>query len=350
MSDRNHPYRLQPPRAFWRQSVSGLHCLDVSDWYRKKFPIDGLSVATAGSCFAQHIGQQLRKSGFGFLDAEPAPSFLSAERHSEFGYGVYSARYGNVYTTRQLLQLAQRAFGEFDPVERYWTHGSGVVDPFRPAIEPQPFSSAAEVDAQREFHLDRVRTLLSTANLLVYTMGLTEAWSSVEDGAVFPVAPGTAGGVFDATRHRLINLSYPDIITDLEHFLELVHRVNPTLKVILTVSPVPLLATATKDHVIVATSYSKATLRAAAGDLCSRYAFVDYFPSYEIISSHVMRGQFYEPDLRNVSRYGVEHVMSHFFSQHVPPVAAVAANLPPSADDDEDDIICEEELLSVFGA
>ena len=112
MPDRNHPYVDVPARAHWQHAVAGRHPLDIVDWYSKKFPIEDRKVATAGSCFAQHIGRRLRDAGFAYIDAEPPPPFLvQRQSRQDFGYEMYSARYGNVYTPRQLLQLFQRAFG-----------------------------------------------------------------------------------------------------------------------------------------------------------------------------------------------------------------------------------------------
>jgi hypothetical protein len=79
--------------------------------------------------------------------------------------------------------------------------------------------------------------------------------------------------------------------------------------------------------------------------------FVDYFPAFEIISSTPMRAQFYEPDLRNVSKHGVAHVMTQFFSQHLPPADAVeASGADLDADEQEEAIVCDEAILASFGA
>ncbi|MEK8031842.1 GSCFA domain-containing protein [Ideonella sp. DXS29W] len=345
----DHPYRSQPPWAFWRQAVQEHHFLEVADWYRRKWTIEGDRVATAGSCFAQHIGRRLRGSGFRFVDVEPAPSFLAPERHLEFGYGMYSARYGNVYTTRQLLQLVQQAFEEFQPQEVAWSHGTGWVDAFRPTIEPQPLTCVDEVLALRAAHLTAVRQLFESCDLFVFTLGLTEAWISRIDGAAYPVCPGTSGGTFDPARHVFANLSYTEVLADMESFIERVRQINPRMRFLLTVSPVPLMATATPDHVAVATSYSKSVLRAVAGHLAQSREYVDYFPSYEIISSTFMRGAFYNPDQRTVVESGVEHVMRQFFKEHIPPAAQAPADTAARSDLNDDDVVCDEELLAAFG-
>jgi len=364
-----HPYRAQPPRAFWKSTIAGKHPLDVADWYVKRFPIDGARIATAGSCFAQHIGRNLRGRGFRYMDVEPAPEGLPQSLRQDYGYGLYSARYGNIYTARQLLQLLQRALRRFTPVQSHWEKDGGVVDPFRPTLEPEPFGSVAEMEALREDHLERVLRLFRNAEVFVFTLGLTEQWLSRADGAAYPLCPGTAGGVFDPAEHAFHNLTTAEVRADMEAFLALARQINPDIKLILTVSPVPLMATATAQQVAVATAQSKAVLRAAAGELVQAHEGVDYFPSYEIITAPFMKGYFFEADQRAVSPHGVKHVMSVFFDQHppakgaggwVPPDPAPDAAEPdaepplrprmaPGVAETAEQVQCDEELLKAFG-
>lgn len=355
MSSNNHPYKAQPAKAFWRQTVQNQHFLEIPQWYTKKWPISQARIATAGSCFAQHIGRYLRDNGFNYVDVERPPAgqplLLQKKRWQEYGYGLYSARYGNIYTSRQLLQLLQQALGEFVPEERAWPKDQGYVDPFRPTLEPEPMTCPEEVVACRKSHLEAVLRLFEQADVFIFTLGLTETWASVADGAVYPLCPGTQGGYFDSQRHRFINLGYQDIMEDMESFMHRARQIKPNLRFLLTVSPVPLMATATSQQVVVASSYSKSVLRAVAGDLSNKYPYVDYFPSFEIISSHVMRGHFYNPDLRTVVEAGVDHVMRHFFSEHAPP-DKVKSKPPGHAvnnDSVPQDPICDEVLLAAFG-
>jgi hypothetical protein len=347
MAASEHPYRQQPAKAFWKRVVGDRPPTEITDWYKKKWDITDARVATAGSCFAQHIGARLRSSGFRFVDVEPIPRLFSSEHAADWGFGIYSARYGNVYTTRQLLQLLQRATGEFTPAEPAWEWKDGFVDPFRPTIEPHPMASIDEVQACQKSHLASVLRLFQQTDVFVFTLGLTEGWLSREDGSVFPVCPGTQGGTFDAARYAFINFSYPEVLADLESFMSRARQINPRMKFLLTVSPVPLMATATQDQVVVASTYSKSVLRAVAGFLAGRHDHVDYFPSFEIISAHVMKGQFYSADMRGVEYAGVEHVMRQFFSEHVPP------GEPKESQDTAwpqlDDVVCDEELLAAFG-
>ncbi len=81
-------------------------------------------------------------------------------------------------------------------------------------------------------------------DVFIFTMGLTEAWIDKRNGRVYPTAPGTIAGSFDPKIHAFHNFSYNEIYDDFLEFLELVRNWNPGFRVILTVSPVPLTATA----------------------------------------------------------------------------------------------------------
>ncbi len=117
----DHPYKHLPERSFWRQSVANMSPFDLQALYVKKFDIRSSDkIAAAGSCFAQHIARKLRAAGYNYLDCDPRPFNMLDEAAAKFGYDLYSARFGNVYTARQLLQLGQRALGAFQPIVDLW--------------------------------------------------------------------------------------------------------------------------------------------------------------------------------------------------------------------------------------
>ena len=91
------------------------------------------------------------------MDTEPAPPLLPAAMHAEFGYGIYSARYGNLYTAAQLNQLFDRAFGTFSPADDIWETGGRWYDAFRPNIEKNGFETREEVLVARDAHYAAVR-------------------------------------------------------------------------------------------------------------------------------------------------------------------------------------------------
>lgn len=345
-----HPYAALPSEAFWRPAVADLHPLDVGELFEPKFAIGpDTRIALAGSCFAQHLGRFLKDNGYRTVDAEPPPPLLDPADHATFGFDTYSARYGNVYSARQLLQLFERAAGTLVPIDEAWTDGERWYDPYRPTIEPRGFASLEELRRCRTAHLSAVERILPETDVFVFTFGVTEAWRNKWDGVVYPSCPGTIHGDFDVDDHEFVNFSYPDVLADFEAFVALARGVNPALEFVVTVSPVPLTATASGRHVLTASMASKSILRAVAGELSNRYDCIDYFPSYEMIAAPSMRGMFFNPDMRTVTRRGVAHVMNAFADAHRA-VAACALDAPDADDQasSADDAMCEEAILSSF--
>jgi GSCFA family len=317
-----HPYQQQPDHAFWRQAVAEPAAVRpglVDPVVAPAFRIDRRArIATAGSCFAQHVARHLRQAGVAPLVTEHPHPIVPAEVARRFGYGDFSARYGNVYTSRQLLQLMLRAFGEFTPQDDAWQDAYGRwFDPFRPRVHPGGFMSVNELRAERERHFDAVRRMLAELDVFVFTLGLTETWSSREEGAVYPVCPGVLAGRFDASRHELLNLGVDEVCDDMNTFVALLGQINPRAKMVLTVSPVPLVATAGDRHVMVASSYSKSVLRVAAERLSREWSGVAYFPSLELITGSFNQGRYFAPDLRSVTDEGVSHVMRLFLKHYL---------------------------------
>lgn len=329
-----HPYRSLPDRAFWRRSVASVAPHDVDPVGNFALKIDpDTKVATAGSCFAQHIARYLKNSGYHFFVAEPGHPILPESARTANNYGLFSARYGNIYTARQLYQLFQRAYCQFTPAEPAWQVGETVfVDPFRPTTQPGGYVSVAELEADRCQHLAAVRHMFETLDVFVFTLGLTETWRSRADGSVFPLCPGTDGGEFDPDRYEFYNQPLADVVADMAAFITAMQAVNPQAKIILTVSPVPLAATAELGaHVLSATTYSKSVLRVAAEMLRQQFDHVHYFPSYEIITGAFNRGAYYAPDLRNVLENGVAHVMRLFMAHAAGQGAAAPSSAPTPA-------------------
>jgi len=328
----DHPYKSLPDSAYWRRSVAakGVAVDPLVGDFPRIGPAD--KIATAGSCFAQHVARHLAGAGFTFLVTESAHPIVPEEAARAAGYGLYSARYGNIYTTLQLVQMFDRAYGRFAPIEDVWAapDGQHVVDPFRPTIQPGGFASEAEMRADRAQHLARVREMFETLDVLVFTLGLTETWLSKADGAAFPLCPGVAGGRFDPAAHEFRNLRTGDVREQIEAFVVRLREVNPAARVILTVSPVPLAATASGNHVLPATIYSKSALRAAAQEAAEDLEGVFYFPSYEIVTGPQARGRFFAEDLREVTEEGVEQVM-RVFLHHATGEERPAAGRPKDA-------------------
>ena len=125
---------------------------------------------------------------------------------------------------------------------------------------------------------------------------------------------------------------------------------------ILTVSPVQMIATYEPRHVLVSSIANKSILRAAADALARDCADVAYFPSYEIITGPQSRGAYLDPDLRTINARGLAQVMSVFAKHYLSDAkrsTQVVASTPIRQFNERDlqgmealaAVICDEELL-----
>ena len=312
----DHPYRHAEDRAFWSRSVAADFdpgAVPDSPPFRLG-PTDRFM--SAGSCFGANVRRYIEAWGLEYTVTErPHPHW--PEGAEKAFYEAFSARYGNIYTARQMAQLLQRVFGTFAPREDHWVTADGqFIDPFRPGLLHRA-SSLNELQALTAQHLRAVKRAVEMSTVLVFTLGLTEAWTSAGDGAVFPACPGTVAGEFDPHLHRFVNFSLEEVVADLEMVVELLRAINPSIKVILTVSPVPMVATASGRHVLTATAYSKSVLRVAADLVVRRHPDVAYFPGYEMTLWPHRRESPFAEDMRTVSEPVLAEVMSGFRAAYI---------------------------------
>lgn len=356
-----NPYTSLPDNAFWKTAVAGKKPREIVGLWKPKFEIKKEhTIATAGSCFAQHIGHALKVRGYNWHDSEPAPLLMrmNKEKSDLFNYGIFTFRTGNIYTVALLKQWIDWSLGKASPPQAIWQSPEHrYYDLFRPNIEPNGFKSAEEALKSRQSTLRAIKRSLTKTDLFIFTLGLTEAWVNSREDYVYPMCPGTIAGEFDSSQHQFKNFSFLEIYTTLNEVLDTLKTINPNMRFLLTVSPVPLTATASKEHVLTATIHSKSVLRAVAGELKTTRADTDYFPSYEIISAFPFKAAFYAENLRNVIPQGVNFVMNSFFNcqerafgtppEQIPQNDLIQAHTQTSIKKSADEV-CEDALLEAF--
>ncbi|MDQ7070142.1 MAG: GSCFA domain-containing protein [Rhodobacterales bacterium] len=342
------PYQNLPPQAFWRSAIVEQSEAALDHLFVPKFALTHeTALMTAGSCFAQHMHRALSGAGWNVLQAEPMTDIVPRKLAEKYSYGIYSARYGNLYTARQFRQLIQEALGDTPLNLLVWQRDGRYFDALRPSVEPDGYDTAHDVKRARMEHITAVRALLQQAECIIFTLGLTECWEDAATGLALPTAPGTIAGDYDETSVIFRNFTYPEVLADLEIARDTLRAHGLSTKIMLTVSPVPLTATATGTHIGTATTYSKSVLRAVCGHLVQTDADFDYFPSYEIITTPVVGGPFFAPNLRQPSPTGVDVVIGLFAAAFMDDAPAA---FPQENNEvgDEDDVQCEEILLEAF--
>jgi hypothetical protein len=349
------PYNGLPEKAFFRNAI--LRQGDLAIEVGGDIVLDSSSrVMSAGSCFAARIATFIKSSGVNYLAADDRAAHDDSIR--EETPNLFSLRYGNIYTVRHLLQLLQRATGALTtepPVAR--DKNGRYRNLARPAV--LSYASVEALRADDRAHLQNLLTLLGQADVFIFTLGLTEHWVDTACDLVLPTTPGCGYGEFDSGRHQFRNASLAEITDELGGCFQILRQINPQLKILLTLSPVPLVATYTDVSAIEATFYSKSLLRQAVALAIGAWPHksVTYFPSYEIITNpHVIRENF-EDDMRSISAAGVARVMAQFkrrfvadnseesFARIEPPSLSISA-LPSSGAVRADvDPVCDEENI-----
>lgn len=84
-------------------------------------------------------------------------------------------------------------------------------------------------------------------------------------------------------------------------------KVNPSIKIILTVSPVRHIKDGIPEN-----SVSKALLRVLADQICSQEKNISYFPAYEIMMDELRDYRFYESDLIHPNKQAIDYIWKKF--------------------------------------
>lgn len=112
-------------------------------------------------------------------------------------------------------------------------------------------------------------------------------------------------------------MSFEEVMAALESISRILATWGwPDVRIVVTVSPVPLLATFTGEDIVSANCHSKSLLRAAAAEWSAQMTNISYFPSYEIVMNSD-REQTWEPDGRHVKWAVVQEIMQAFRNAHV---------------------------------
>lgn len=126
---------------------------------------------------------------------------------------------------------------------------------------------------------------LREASVVIFTLGIVEVWYDRQTGIYLNVTPSWEMVRAHPGRFAVHSSDYGENLARLEAVYELLVRYGrPGVKMIVTVSPVPMHRTFTARDALVANGYGKSTLRAVAGDFVRGKPNAEYYPSYEIVT------------------------------------------------------------------
>jgi hypothetical protein len=331
-----HPYMELEDKAFWKTAVFQ----PLADRQKFKNLIDYMipngqaKIASIGSCFAQHVGGWLSGSGYQFLRSE-----LTESPHSSFATG-------NIYTPRELIQwLEMSKPNNTSMLEAGVYEDDGAwYDLLRPSVRVNGFPTLEKLSSDRVDCCVEIVQTIREADVFIFTLGLTETWHDKND-LFYPTCPVVISGFFNDAEYQFHNFSYEELYRDMSHLRRELLDLNPDLSILLTVSPVPLTATASGHHVLVANGFSKSTLRSVAGQFSNDHQDVYYFPSFELITTQQYLDPRFEKNMRTVTPAGVQLVMTHFQGV-LAPRDNMDSNEISARARTAIEVVCDEEMIA----
>jgi hypothetical protein len=142
-----------------------------------------------------------------------------------------------------------------------------------------PDAADAGNDPEFDRFADAFGKDMPNADVFILTLGLAYNWFNKETGR-----PHAQIDAAEIQKYEQRLLSVADNLEHIKAIVRGVRTLNPALKIVLTVSPVPLAADSTRGSAVVGDFLSKATLRLATEEyLKSGPVDVYYWPAFEIV-------------------------------------------------------------------
>lgn len=231
-----------------------------------------------GSCFSDNVGGRMRRS---LWNAEVNPC-------------------GTLFNPVSIANSLRTAFGERGMSDFFEKEGVWLSWDF-----PSAFSSACRTDSlsRSEEALRRLERGVRRSQALVVTFGTSIVYELKEK----PGAVVANCHRFPATTFVRRRLSVGETVDLWNRVIPMLRSVNPSLKIIFTVSPVRHVKEGFESN-----SRSKAVLLLAVEELCDKNEECVYFPAYEIVGDDLRDYRFFASDLVHPSEECVDYVWEKF--------------------------------------
>lgn len=267
--------------------------------------LKGKSFFTMGSCFAREVEFALSEFDQTVLSkVEPGSSIA-------FRKGGYTNRYNTAAMVNELeFALGLRAFNPASIV--YADKEKELFQDLR--SHPAGGYCSFDVALERREAINSLFSRVREADVFVCTLGLTEVWYDRETEEYLNVSPNrNAVEDYYPGRFEFRVLDHADNMKNLARIYEIAREhLKPDLKIIVTVSPVPLLATFSGRDIVQANSFSKSTLRSCAESwVYAHPGEIEYFPSFEM-AMNSNRDIVWKEDLIHVTAPFVREIMRSF--------------------------------------
>jgi len=240
---------------------------------------------TIGSCFSENIGRYFERYKF-HININP------------FGqqYNPYSIANAINRLLSPVLYTEADLVHQDELYHSYDHHGD--------------FSKASKEETLENINsnLSIAAESLKTTSVLMLTFGTSHYFRLKENGKVVSNCHKVPGSNFD------FELMKPNEIADeLEKTFSALWNINPSVKIILTVSPVRYFAFGHYEN-----SVSKAHLFTAIHALREKYPQLYYFPAYEMVIDDLRDYRFYAEDMLHPNHQATAYVWDAMFHALLP--------------------------------
>jgi hypothetical protein len=283
---RGQTRHFNPTKSALR-SEAGLHEFLLRGWLPPApFIGRGMRIATIGSCFAGSIAKWLMRR-----------QYETVERSILLRGGTLDDNNSHV------IRLGEGAANTFVLRSHFeWLFESH-------ASLPPPSDGALAAD-------EHLRLVVSNADVFIVTLGLAEVCYLRSTQAV--LARPVPRRSFDPHTHGFRVTTVEENRDNLEAIYGRIRRMRPGATIILTLSPIPLVATFRPTSAVTANAVSKSILRVAVDELMRSHANdprLFYWPSYEIVKEYCIDP--YEEDNRHPKPHVIDLIMHAFASAYL---------------------------------
>ncbi|MBC3787692.1 GSCFA domain-containing protein [Spirosoma utsteinense] len=236
-------------------------------------------IVTVGSCFAEVMGHRL----------------------ANHKLSVLNNPFGTVFNPVSIAKLLTSALHGTIPDENLYLERDGIW--FHYDFHSSLWASTQ--DDLREKLIDRLQQTadaLRKADFLMLTLGSAVVYRHIQTGSVVANCHKMPPSLFEKYLY-----AYEYLQEDLKRLMKTLNRANPSLTVLLTVSPVRH----TRDTLTI-NQVSKSTLRVVAHELTVWNKWIQYVPAYELMMDDLRDYRFYEADLIHPTKQAHDYIFGKF--------------------------------------
>lgn len=238
------------------------------------------TILTLGSCFADQFGSWLQTNKFQVLS-------------NPFGTTYNPISIHTLLTTALDNTLEQELFLERDGYWFHYHYHSQFTDNIKEGL-------GAKINQQQQ----TVNEFLHQTDVLILTYGTAWVYQLKSNQQVVANCHKVPGSRFEKKL-----LSVNEIMDSFQQLVVKLRVIRPTLRILLTVSPVRHLKDTLEFN-----SVSKAALRLACHHL--QQPGVEYFPAYELLMDDLRDYRFYERDMIHPSAEARDYINQKFSDRY----------------------------------